>query len=106
MPDLDVILSDYSMPQFDGPRALRLLQERGLDVPFILVSGTVGEDTAVAAMKEGANDYLIKDRLTRLGTAVRQAIEQRRERRQTGARRGAAPAIRFRPAPPSSTRWR
>jgi PAS domain S-box-containing protein len=82
VPDLDIILSDYSMPQFDGPRALRLLQERGLDVPFILVSGTVGEDTAVAAMKEGASDYLIKDRLTRLGTAVRHAIAQRRERHQ------------------------
>ena len=52
----------------DGPHALRLLQESGLDVPFILISGTVGEDAAVAAMKEGANDYLIKDRLIRLGT--------------------------------------
>jgi len=81
-PDLDVILSDYSMPQFDGPHALRLLRERGLDVPFILISGTVGEDTAVAAMKEGASDYLIKDRLTRLGTAVRHAIARRRERQQ------------------------
>ena len=46
------------MPQFDAPRALRLLQERGLDIPFIIVSGTIGEDTAVAAMKEGAHDYL------------------------------------------------
>ncbi|HEY6555153.1 MAG TPA: PAS domain-containing protein, partial [Vicinamibacteria bacterium] len=79
-PDLDVILSDYSMPQFDGPRALELLQGRGLDVPFILVSGTVGEEAAVAAMKNGADDYLLKDRLTRLGAAVRHAIARRRER--------------------------
>jgi two-component system, cell cycle sensor histidine kinase and response regulator CckA len=82
-PDWDVILCDYSMPQFDAPRALLLLQERGYDVPFIIVSGTVGEDAAVAAMKDGANDYLIKDRLTRLGTAVRHAIEERQQREQS-----------------------
>ena len=58
------------MPQFDGLRALELLQERGLDIPFIIVSGTIGEDTAVAAMKLGAADYLLKDRLARLGPAV------------------------------------
>jgi PAS domain S-box-containing protein len=81
-PELDIVISDYSMPEFDGPRALRLLQERGLDIPFILVSGTVGEDAAVAAMKEGASDYLLKDRLTRLGPAVQQALEQRRLRRE------------------------
>jgi two-component system, cell cycle sensor histidine kinase and response regulator CckA len=81
-PELDIILSDYSMPQFDGPRALRLLQESGLDVPFILVSGTVGEDAAVAAMRGGASDYLLKDRLARLGTAVRHAIDERREREE------------------------
>src|SRR5438477_3256158 len=63
-PDLDVILSDYSMPQFDAPRALRLLQDCALDIPFIIISGTVGEDTAVAAMREGAHDYVLKDRLT------------------------------------------
>jgi two-component system, cell cycle sensor histidine kinase and response regulator CckA len=78
-PDLDVILSDYTMPVFDGPRALELLRERGLDVPFILVSGTVGEEVAVEAMKGGASDYLLKDRLGRLGAAVTQAIARRRE---------------------------
>jgi CheY-like chemotaxis protein len=78
-PDLDVILSDYTMPEFDGPRALELLRARGLDVPFILVSGTVGEEMAVEAMKNGASDYLLKDRLGRLGAAVRQAIARRRE---------------------------
>jgi len=80
-PALDVILSDFELPQFDGLRALRLVRERGLDVPFLLVSGAIGEERAVAAMKEGAADYLIKDRLTRLGPAVAHAIEQNRLRR-------------------------
>ena len=85
-PDLDVILSDYSMPEFSALHALKLLKESGLDIPFIIVSGTIGEDTAVAAMKQGAVDYLLKDRLTRLGSAVGQAIEQcklRQERKKT-----------------------
>jgi PAS domain S-box-containing protein len=80
VPEVDVVLSDYAMPFFDGLRALRLLRERFADTPFILVSGTVGEDTAVAAMKEGASDYLIKDRLTRLGASIRAALQQRRDR--------------------------
>jgi PAS domain S-box-containing protein len=88
-PDLDIILSDYSMPQFDGPRALQLLQEGGFDISFIIVSGTIGEDAAVAAMRQGAHDYLLKDRLTRLGPAVRQALEQRRQRAE-GKRISAA----------------
>src|SRR5687767_5366866 len=57
----DVILADYSLPQFDAPSALRLVRERNLDIPFIIVSGTIGEELAVAAMKEGAADYLLKD---------------------------------------------
>ena len=73
-PDLDIILSDYSMPQFGGIRALEILNERGLEIPFIIVSGTIGEDTAVAAMKNGATDYLLKDRLARLGPAVELAV--------------------------------
>jgi PAS domain S-box-containing protein len=82
----DIILSDYDMPQFSGPRALALLQEHGLEVPFIIISGTIGEDVAVEVMKGGASDYLLKDRLTRLGPAVTQAMEQarlRKERKQT-----------------------
>lgn len=78
----DVILSDSSLPLFDGLEALDLLRERGLDIPFILVSGRVGEDFAVDAMKRGACDYLLKDRLARLGEAVRRAIEQRRLREE------------------------
>src|ERR1700674_4198182 len=66
-PTLDIILSDYAMPQFSGLRALELLKEREVDVPFILVSGTIGEETAVSAMRSGAADYLLKDRLARLG---------------------------------------
>src|SRR5205085_1172642 len=74
---LDVILSDYSMPQFSGLRALELLKEHKLEVPFILVSATIGEETAVEAMRSGAADYLLKDRLTRLGPAVNQALQQK-----------------------------
>ena len=79
--DLDVILSDYEMPQFNAPRALDLVHERGLDVPFIIVSGTIGEEVAVAAMTRGAADYLLKDRLTRLGPAIRRAMAQARLRK-------------------------
>lgn len=78
MPDL--ILADYSLPQFGALRALQLMQERGLDIPFIVVSGTIGEDLAVAAIKQGATDYLLKDRLARLGPAITQALEQKRLR--------------------------
>src|SRR5450631_2259343 len=63
----DMILSDYSLPQFSGLQAAKLLRESGLDIPFILVSGTVGEEMAVEAMKLGATDYLLKDRIARLG---------------------------------------
>jgi signal transduction histidine kinase len=76
----DLVCADYNLPQFDAPRALALLQERGLDVPFIIVSGSIGEELAVAAVRQGAADYLLKDRLARLGPAVRQALEQKRLR--------------------------
>jgi two-component system cell cycle sensor histidine kinase/response regulator CckA len=78
----EVILSDSNLPQFNGLRALDLLSQRGLDIPFLLVSGRMGEDWAVDAMKRGADDYLGKDRLARLGEAVRRAIEQRRLRNE------------------------
>ena len=74
-PDLDVILADCSLPQFDGLRALALANARGFDTPFIIVSGTMGEEHAVAAMQTGAWDYLLKDQLARLGPAVRRALE-------------------------------
>jgi CheY-like chemotaxis protein len=70
----DVILADYQMPQLDAPRALSLLQALGIDIPFIVVSGSIGEDLAVAIVRQGATDYLLKDRLKRLGPAVRHAL--------------------------------
>lgn len=79
-PNLDIILSDFKMPQFDGLQALRLLVDRGHETPFIIVSGTIGEDIAVEAIKLGATDYLLKDRLARLGPAVKRALDQHRVR--------------------------
>jgi DNA-binding NtrC family response regulator len=78
----DVILADYTLPQFNAMQALRLLQERCLDIPFIIVTGTVSEEVAVECMKQGAADYLLKDRLTRLGQAVLQAVQQKKVRDQ------------------------
>jgi PAS domain S-box-containing protein len=78
----DVILADYHMPQLDAPRALELLQSRDLDIPFIVVSGAIGEDAAVAMMRQGATDYLLKDRLRRLGPAVRRTLAEKRLRQQ------------------------
>lgn len=80
--DLDVILAEYMLPQFDASRALRLLQDRNLDVPFIIVTGTISEETAVECMKRGASDYLLKDRLTRLGPAVVQALQAKKLREE------------------------
>src|SRR5258708_12413323 len=74
---LDIILADYSLPQCDAIEALNMRNEAGLDVPFIIVSGSIGADVAVAAIQNGAADYLLKDRLTRLAPAVRQALDQR-----------------------------
>ena len=76
----DIVLSDYSMPQFSGLRAAELARQSGKDIPFILISGTVGEEAAVEAMKHGASDYLLKDRIVRLGNAVERALEQKRLR--------------------------
>ena len=87
----ELILADYSLPKFDGLRALKLLRERGLDIPFILVSGMVGEEAAVEAMKQGATDYLLKDRIARLGTAIERALEDKQLR---GEKRHAETALR------------
>ena len=79
--DIDVILADYNLPQFSAPEALRLLQETDLDTPFIILTGSISEEVAVACMKQGATDYLLKDRLSRLSEAIRYALEQRNLRR-------------------------
>ncbi len=76
----DVILADYTLPKFDALSALRLLQASKLDIPFIVVTGSVGEDRVVECMREGATDYLIKDRLARLGSAVSRALADKRGR--------------------------
>ncbi|MBI1806986.1 MAG: PAS domain S-box protein [Ignavibacteria bacterium] len=81
----DIIISDYTMPRFDGLASLTLLKESGIDLPFIIVSGTIGEDVAVTAMKAGAHDYIMKNNLKRLVPAVQRELreaEVRRERRQ------------------------
>ncbi len=81
----DLIISDYSMPGFDGMHCLALCQEYELDIPFILMSGTVGEEIAVQAMKAGAHDYIMKGRITRLVPAIQRELREaagRRERRE------------------------
>lgn len=81
----DLVISDYTMPSFSGLEALRVLQQSGIDLPIICVSGTVGEDTAVAVMKAGANDYIMKENLRRLGPAIDRELRDadvRRERRR------------------------
>ena len=81
----DVVTSDYVMPKFNGRDALAVLKESGLDLPFIIVSGNIGEDIAVEAMRAGAHDYILKGNLTRLVAAVEREIreaEVRRERRR------------------------
>lgn len=88
-PEPDLILAEYSLPRFSAQRALALLKERGLDVPLIIVSGSIGEASAVECMKEGAADYLLKDRLAVLGQAVTEALEQKRLRREMRAARKA-----------------
>ena len=84
----DLVISDYVLPGFSGLEALRLVRRSGLDLPFIIVSGKIGEDTAVNAMKEGANDYLIKGNISRLVPAIEremQEAEVRRKRREAEA---------------------
>ncbi len=79
-PSVDAILADFSLPQFDAMRALRILRERKLDVPFIVVTGSVSDESVVECMKLGASDYFLKDRLVRLGPAVQQALREKRLR--------------------------
>src|ERR1035437_6427898 len=78
----DIILSDYAMPEFDGLSALRIVKEKGLYIPFILISGTIGEDVAVTAMKSGAQDYIMKGNLKRLIPAVTRELKEAEIRQQ------------------------
>ena len=76
----DLILSDFSLPTFNGLAALELAQQMQPDVPFLFVSGTIGEEVAIEALKRGATDYVLKDRLPRLASAVHRALEDAAER--------------------------
>jgi two-component system, cell cycle sensor histidine kinase and response regulator CckA len=78
----DIVISDYTMPAFNALDALKMLQRRGLDIPFLIVSGTIGEETAVAAMKAGAQDYLLKGNLARLVPAVERELREAEDRQR------------------------
>src|SRR5918993_1068489 len=90
----DLVISDHSMPAFSSSAALGLLRSKGfVDLPFIIVSGQIGEDAAVAAMKAGAHDYLMKDNLARLNSAIERELREagvRRERRRAQVALGAS----------------
>jgi PAS domain S-box-containing protein len=86
----DLVISDYSMGAFNAPAAYAILKEQGLDIPFIIVSGTIGEDTAVAAMKAGAHDFLTKGKMTRLGPAIARELREAENRRQRREQERAA----------------
>jgi PAS domain S-box-containing protein len=87
----DIIIADYAMPQFDGIKALEICKAYDLEIPFIIVSGTIGETVAVNAMKAGAHDYLMKDKLARLIPAIERELEDAAARR---ARRAAEEEVR------------
>ena len=76
----DLVLSDYSLPSFSAPEALTLLHEVGVDLPFIIVSGKVDEETAVLSMRAGAHDFIVKDRLARLRPAIQRELREARAR--------------------------
>jgi signal transduction histidine kinase/CheY-like chemotaxis protein len=76
----DVILADHTLPAFDAPRALQLLKQLRLDIPLIVVTGSVTEREAVERIKQGASDYILKDRMARLGAAVKRALEEKKLR--------------------------
>jgi signal transduction histidine kinase len=77
----DLIVADYNLPRFSGLAALAILKERDLDIPFILVSGAIGEETAVTALKSGAHDFLLKDKLARLVPAVTRELNEAKNRK-------------------------
>jgi len=94
--DLEVILSDYSLPSFDGLAALELARATRPEIPFIFVSGTMGEDVAVECLRNGATDYVLKERLSRLAPAVRRAAKEAKERAaRQRAERALAESERF-----------
>ena len=89
----DLILADHSLPDFDGLSALAVARQRCPDVPFICVSGSLGEELAIETLKNGATDYVLKQRLSRLGPAVRRALEEHAERRRRREAEAALAAL-------------
>ncbi len=81
-PEYDLILADYNLPAFNGLTALKLCFERNLEIPFILVSGKLGEEVAIESLKAGATDYVLKNRLSRLGPVVKRALQEKEQQRQ------------------------
>jgi len=103
----DIIIADYTLPKFSGLAALACVKERGLDLPFIIVSGSTGEDIAVAAMKAGAHDYILKNNLARFIPAVERELREAEVRRARNSRcrkitRSCKPCSRAHPMPSSS----
>src|SRR5678816_1637367 len=78
----ELVLADYTLPGFDGLAALKILLQHSPDIPFIFVSGSLGEERAIEALKSGATDYVLKDRLQRLPAVVTRALTEARERRE------------------------
>jgi len=89
--DWDLVISDYVLPRFSGLAALKLFQQKGVDLPFIIVSGKIGEDIAVRAMKAGAHDYILKNNLSRLVPAINRELREATMRRD---RKRAEEAVR------------
>jgi FixJ family two-component response regulator len=87
----DAIISDYNMPSFSGIDALKLVQAKGLDIPLILISGAIGEEQAVEAMKAGYHDFIMKDHLSRLPQALKRELREARVRQE---RRDALDSLR------------
>src|SRR3972149_4272019 len=84
----DIFLTDYTLPSFDGVSALAIVQEKCPEVPFIFVTGTLGEEIAIETLKSGATDYVLKERLSRLAPTLRRALgeaEERAERKRISA---------------------
>src|SRR5258708_381772 len=101
----DLVISDFSMPQFNGRTALAIARESRADIPFIFISGTIGENVAVDMMKAGADDYVMKNNLARLLPALERELREAEVRRPPGlaAERLKASAARLHRAPPLAT---
>ena len=80
--EYDIVLSDYALGTWTGKQALQIMQEQGKVLPFVLLTGSLGDELAVEIMKMGAADYVLKDRLSRLPMAIRRALEERRMREE------------------------